>query len=232
MQIAGKPVPSQCHFRQQVQTCLRPGFPARTTRAAVREGSRCSHCHLAACAVFRAFTFSHHRALPRLSLGHLESILSFGKPETAQAEPGLWPIQHSAVDSVWQQLSRGFGKDPSHYLPPENLFNWPWKRLKLEPFACKTQVLQPLAFCWVGVLQFLLCNNLPVIGNYIQRQVQTWSKQYRATETHTIAAMERLIEWLPSHLPASERLSVVHGDFRYPLADRFGEHLKRGRQCV
>ncbi|XP_053135773.1 acyl-CoA dehydrogenase family member 10 isoform X2 [Hemicordylus capensis] len=51
-------------------------------------------------------------------------------------------------------------------------------------------------------------------GNYIQRQVQTWSKQYRATETHTIPAMERLLEWLPSHLPAHERLSVVHGDFR------------------
>ncbi|XP_063000485.1 acyl-CoA dehydrogenase family member 10 [Elgaria multicarinata webbii] len=51
-------------------------------------------------------------------------------------------------------------------------------------------------------------------GNYIQRQVQTWSKQYRALETHTIPAMERLMEWLPSHLPASERLSVVHGDFR------------------
>ncbi|XP_042297752.1 acyl-CoA dehydrogenase family member 10 isoform X2 [Sceloporus undulatus] len=51
-------------------------------------------------------------------------------------------------------------------------------------------------------------------GNYIQRQVQTWSKQYRATETHTIPAMERLIEWLLSHTPASEHLSVVHGDFR------------------
>ncbi|KAJ7309822.1 hypothetical protein JRQ81_007892 [Phrynocephalus forsythii] len=51
-------------------------------------------------------------------------------------------------------------------------------------------------------------------GNYIERQVQTWGKQYRATETHTIPAMERLMEWLPSHLPASEHLSVVHGDFR------------------
>nr|XP_060642043.1 acyl-CoA dehydrogenase family member 10 isoform X2 [Anolis sagrei ordinatus] len=51
-------------------------------------------------------------------------------------------------------------------------------------------------------------------GNYIQRQVQTWSKQYRAAETHSIPAMERLIEWLPSHMPASEHLSVVHGDFR------------------
>ncbi|XP_061459477.1 acyl-CoA dehydrogenase family member 10 isoform X2 [Rhineura floridana] len=51
-------------------------------------------------------------------------------------------------------------------------------------------------------------------GNYIQRQVQTWSKQYRATETHTIPAMERLLAWFPSHLPASEGLSLVHGDFR------------------
>ncbi|XP_034284743.1 acyl-CoA dehydrogenase family member 10 [Pantherophis guttatus] len=51
-------------------------------------------------------------------------------------------------------------------------------------------------------------------SNYVQRQIQTWSKQYRATETHTIPAMERLLKWFPSHLPASEQLSVVHGDFR------------------
>ncbi|XP_030073655.1 acyl-CoA dehydrogenase family member 10 [Microcaecilia unicolor] len=50
--------------------------------------------------------------------------------------------------------------------------------------------------------------------NYIQRQVQTWTKQYRATETHPIPAMERLITWLPLHLPTSQRTSVVHGDFR------------------
>ncbi|XP_048370155.1 acyl-CoA dehydrogenase family member 10 [Sphaerodactylus townsendi] len=51
-------------------------------------------------------------------------------------------------------------------------------------------------------------------GNYIQRQVQTWTKQYRATETNPIPAMERLMAWLPSHLPTSQRLSIVHGDFR------------------
>ncbi|XP_063171514.1 acyl-CoA dehydrogenase family member 10 [Candoia aspera] len=51
-------------------------------------------------------------------------------------------------------------------------------------------------------------------GNYVQRQIQTWSKQYRAAETHTIPAMERLLLWFPSHLPASEQLSIVHGDFR------------------
>ncbi|XP_029427537.1 acyl-CoA dehydrogenase family member 10 isoform X2 [Rhinatrema bivittatum] len=50
--------------------------------------------------------------------------------------------------------------------------------------------------------------------NYVRRQVQTWTKQYRATETHPIPAMERLITWLPLHLPTSQRTSVVHGDFR------------------
>ncbi|XP_030357914.1 acyl-CoA dehydrogenase family member 10 isoform X3 [Strigops habroptila] len=51
-------------------------------------------------------------------------------------------------------------------------------------------------------------------GNYIQQQVETWTKQYRATETHVIPAMERLIKWLPLHFPESQKTTVVHGDFR------------------
>ncbi|XP_075690915.1 acyl-CoA dehydrogenase family member 10 [Rhinoderma darwinii] len=51
-------------------------------------------------------------------------------------------------------------------------------------------------------------------GAYIQRQVQMWTKQYRSSETHTIPAMERLIEWLPHHLPPNQITTVVHGDFR------------------
>ncbi|NXV75195.1 ACD10 dehydrogenase, partial [Atlantisia rogersi] len=51
-------------------------------------------------------------------------------------------------------------------------------------------------------------------GNYIQWQVETWTKQYRAMETHVIPAMERLIEWLPLHFPKSQKTTVVHGDFR------------------
>ena len=50
--------------------------------------------------------------------------------------------------------------------------------------------------------------------NYVTRQVERWSKQYRASETEKIDAMERLIEWLPSHVPASGATRVVHGDFR------------------
>lgn len=51
-------------------------------------------------------------------------------------------------------------------------------------------------------------------GNYLARQVARWSKQYRASETETIPAMDRLIDWLPTHLPARETPALVHGDYR------------------
>jgi aminoglycoside phosphotransferase (APT) family kinase protein len=51
-------------------------------------------------------------------------------------------------------------------------------------------------------------------GHYIERQVARWSQQYRASQTETIDAMEKLIEWLPRHIPADEETSLVHGDFR------------------
>lgn len=51
-------------------------------------------------------------------------------------------------------------------------------------------------------------------GNYVERQIFRWSKQYRASETERIEAMEHLIEWLPEHLPTVQSPSIVHGDFR------------------
>jgi aminoglycoside phosphotransferase (APT) family kinase protein len=51
-------------------------------------------------------------------------------------------------------------------------------------------------------------------GNYMGRQVERWTKQYKASETQLIPEMERLIEWLPATLPAQERTTVVHGDYR------------------
>jgi aminoglycoside phosphotransferase (APT) family kinase protein len=51
-------------------------------------------------------------------------------------------------------------------------------------------------------------------GNYFERQIGRWSKQYRASETETIAAMDALIEWLPAHVPPGDETAVVHGDFR------------------
>jgi aminoglycoside phosphotransferase (APT) family kinase protein len=51
-------------------------------------------------------------------------------------------------------------------------------------------------------------------GNYMARQIARWSRQYRASETETIAAMDRLIEWLPQHLPPESPPAIVHGDYR------------------
>jgi aminoglycoside phosphotransferase (APT) family kinase protein len=51
-------------------------------------------------------------------------------------------------------------------------------------------------------------------GNYFARQVERWTRQYRAAELQPIPAMDRLIEWLPRTLPAQERTSIVHGDYR------------------
>ncbi len=52
-------------------------------------------------------------------------------------------------------------------------------------------------------------------GNYFARQIGRWSKQYKASETEHIEAMDRLIEWLPAHLPADDgATSIVHGDYR------------------
>jgi aminoglycoside phosphotransferase (APT) family kinase protein len=52
-------------------------------------------------------------------------------------------------------------------------------------------------------------------GNYFSRQIDVWTKQYRAAQTEPLEAMESLIEWLPAHCPTEAgKPSLVHGDFR------------------
>jgi aminoglycoside phosphotransferase (APT) family kinase protein len=51
-------------------------------------------------------------------------------------------------------------------------------------------------------------------GNYIARQIARWSKQYQASETEPIRAMNELIAWLPNNIPPETGTTVVHGDFR------------------
>ena len=55
-------------------------------------------------------------------------------------------------------------------------------------------------------------------GNYFDRQIGRWSKQYVASVTQPIAEMDQLMQWLPANMPASARdeskVSIVHGDFR------------------
>jgi aminoglycoside phosphotransferase (APT) family kinase protein len=50
--------------------------------------------------------------------------------------------------------------------------------------------------------------------NYVARQVERWSKQYRSSETEPVVEMEKLIVWLPAHLPPAGPVRLVHGDYR------------------
>jgi aminoglycoside phosphotransferase (APT) family kinase protein len=51
-------------------------------------------------------------------------------------------------------------------------------------------------------------------GQYIERQIARWSKQYEAGGAERIPSMDALIEWLPRHVPPGDETSIVHGDFR------------------
>ncbi|MGH7324732.1 MAG: phosphotransferase [Candidatus Rokuibacteriota bacterium] len=68
-------------------------------------------------------------------------------------------------------------------------------------------------------------------GNYFARQIHRWTSQYRASETERIEAMERLITWLPEHIPPGDETTLVHGDYRlgnmliHPTEPRVGAVL-------
>jgi aminoglycoside phosphotransferase (APT) family kinase protein len=51
-------------------------------------------------------------------------------------------------------------------------------------------------------------------GNYYSRQIARWSQQYIAAKTDEIPAMDRLMEWLPAHIPPGDETAIVHGDYR------------------
>ena len=51
-------------------------------------------------------------------------------------------------------------------------------------------------------------------GNYFARQIDRWTRQWQASKTRELAAMERLIAWLPGHVPGDDETTIVHGDFR------------------
>ena len=51
-------------------------------------------------------------------------------------------------------------------------------------------------------------------GNYIARQIRRWTGQYEASRTGEIADMDRLIAWLPDHIPDDDETTIVHGDYR------------------
>ena len=51
-------------------------------------------------------------------------------------------------------------------------------------------------------------------GSYVERQVARWTKQYQASETERVEAMDNLIAWLPRNIPPETGTTVVHGDYR------------------
>ncbi|XP_062594298.1 acyl-CoA dehydrogenase family member 10-like isoform X4 [Saccostrea cucullata] len=51
-------------------------------------------------------------------------------------------------------------------------------------------------------------------GGYLRRNLNRWTKQYEASKTEEIPAMNKLIDWLSQHLPEKEAVTIAHGDFR------------------
>ncbi len=51
-------------------------------------------------------------------------------------------------------------------------------------------------------------------NNYLERQIKLWSKQYLAAKTDELAAMDFLLDWLPSNLPPAQATTIAHGDYR------------------
>lgn len=51
-------------------------------------------------------------------------------------------------------------------------------------------------------------------ANYFQRQIDRWSKQCRASTLPLGESMQRLMEWLPEHIPTGDETAIVHGDYR------------------
>jgi aminoglycoside phosphotransferase (APT) family kinase protein len=51
-------------------------------------------------------------------------------------------------------------------------------------------------------------------GNYMARQIDRWTKQYKASETQHLDTIERLIEWLPRTVPEDDQTTIVHADYR------------------
>ena len=82
---------------------------------------------------------------------------------------------------------------------------------RTEIYASKNQVIAELHkvnYENVGL------SNYGKPGNYIARQVSRWTKQYLASETENIPAMNNLIDWLPPNIPDEDETSIVHGDYR------------------
>ncbi|MDR8730007.1 phosphotransferase [Burkholderia pseudomultivorans] len=86
---------------------------------------------------------------------------------------------------------------------------------KADRAACYDAVLQTMAALHDVDVDAVGLADYGRPGNYFERQIGVWTKQYRAAETERIDAMETLIDWLPKACPDDAgRPSLVHGDYR------------------
>ena len=51
-------------------------------------------------------------------------------------------------------------------------------------------------------------------GNYFDRQIARWTRQWQGSRTRANPSIDRLAEWLPAHIPTGDQVSLCHGDFR------------------
>jgi aminoglycoside phosphotransferase (APT) family kinase protein len=82
------------------------------------------------------------------------------------------------------------------------------RRAMYESMAATMAVLHRVAPAAVGLGDF----GKP--GNYFARQVARWARQWEMSRTRPNPSLDRLIEWLPAHLPEGEEVAICHGDFR------------------
>ena len=76
------------------------------------------------------------------------------------------------------------------------------------------QLNQGISLLHIQDIKTLELEDFGKTGNYIERQVSRWTKQYFDSETEKIDSMHKLIEWLPKKIPKQKYVSIVHGDYR------------------
>ena len=76
------------------------------------------------------------------------------------------------------------------------------------------QLNQGISLLHIQDIKTLELEDFGKTGNYIERQVARWTKQYFDSETEKIDSMHKLIEWLPKRIPKQKYVSIVHGDYR------------------
>jgi aminoglycoside phosphotransferase (APT) family kinase protein len=89
--------------------------------------------------------------------------------------------------------------------------------IRSQIYDAMNQVIADLHSISVAEIKLIGLEDYGRAGNYFERQIGRWSKQYVASMTQPIPEMDLLIDWLPKHLPSGPQMdlvSIVHGDYR------------------